>query len=80
LYERLSQYKEDQSLNTKNPNVFKLTPEMEAIPCKPLFFDLALNYVELPSLEDKLESPGKGKSAAGISGFVKGFLGWGGSK
>ncbi|XP_055383774.1 signal recognition particle subunit SRP68 [Condylostylus longicornis] len=80
LFERLSQYKEDQSLNTRNPNVFKLTPEMEAIPCKPLFFDLALNYVEFPSLEDKLESPGKGKGTTGISGFVKGFLGWGGSK
>ncbi|XP_055913275.1 signal recognition particle subunit SRP68 [Eupeodes corollae] len=79
LYERLSQYKEDQSLNTKNPNVYKLTPEMQPIPCKPLFFDLALNYVEMPSLEDKLQSPGK-KGAASISGFVKGFLGWGGNK
>ncbi|KAI9587847.1 signal recognition particle subunit SRP68 [Glossina fuscipes] len=76
LFERLSQYKEDQSLFTKNPNVFKLTPEMEAIPCKPLFFDLALNYVELPSLEEKLQAPDK----KGISGFVKGFLGWGGNK
>ncbi|KAM7356919.1 signal recognition particle 68 [Cochliomyia hominivorax] len=76
LFERLSQYKEDQLLHTKNPNVFKMTPDMEAIPCKPLFFDLALNYVEFPSLEDKLQSPGK----KGISGFVKGFLGWGGNK
>ncbi|XP_030372284.1 signal recognition particle subunit SRP68 [Scaptodrosophila lebanonensis] len=77
LYERLSQYKEDQSLHTKTPNVFKLTPDMEPIPCKPLFFDLAMNYLELPSLEDKLESPGK--KGASITGFVKGFLGWGGA-
>lgn len=77
LFERLSQYKEDQQLNTKNPNVFKLTPDMQPIPCKPLFFDLALNFVEFPSLDDKMESP---KQAAGISGFVKGFLGWGGKK
>ncbi|XP_017864181.1 PREDICTED: signal recognition particle subunit SRP68 [Drosophila arizonae] len=77
LYERLSQYKEDQSLHTRSPNVFKLTPDMEPIPCKPLFFDLAMNYLELPSLEDKLESPGK--KGASITGFVKGFLGWGGS-
>ncbi|KAH8380073.1 hypothetical protein KR009_008748 [Drosophila setifemur] len=76
LYERLSLYKEDQSLHTKTPNVFKLTPDMEPIPCKPLFFDLAMNYVELPSLEDKLEAPGK--KGASITGFVKGFLGWGG--
>ena len=82
LFERLDQYKEDPTLNSRNPNVYKLTPEMEAIPCKPLFFDLALNFVEFPSLEDKVESPGKkgGPGGAGISGFVKGFLGWGGEK
>lgn len=84
LFERLSQYKEDQTLNTtKSPNVYKLTPEMEPIPCKPLFFDLALNYVEFPaSLNDKVQSPGKksGANPAGISGFVKGFLGWGGKQ
>lgn len=78
LFERLSEYKEDQQLNTKNPNVFQLTPEMQPIPCKPLFFDLALNFVEFPSLDDKLDSPGA-KKGAGISGFVKGFLGWGGA-
>jgi signal recognition particle subunit SRP68 len=84
LYERLDQYKEDPTLNSRNPNVYKLTPEMEAIPCKPLFFDLALNFIEFPSLEDKVESPGKKGGAAqgaGISGLVKGFLGgWGGGK
>lgn len=80
LFERLSQYKEDQTLNSRNPNVYKLTPEMEAIPCKPLFFDLALNFVEFPMMDDKIESPGKGKAGAGISGFVKGFLGWGGAQ
>lgn len=79
LFERLDQYKEDPTLNSRNPNVYKLVPEMEAIPCKPLFFDLALNFIEFPSLEDKIETPGK-KSGAGISGFVKGFLGWGGEK
>lgn len=82
LFERLDQYKEDPTLNSRNPNVYKMTPEMEAIPCKPLFFDLALNFIEFPSLDDKVESPGKkgGPPGAGISGFVKGFLGWGGEK
>ncbi|XP_055715143.1 signal recognition particle subunit SRP68-like [Phlebotomus papatasi] len=79
LYERLSEYKEDATLHSKNPNVFKITPDMEPIPCKPLFFDLALNFIEFPSLEDKVESPGGKKQPAGISGFVKGFLGWGGA-
>lgn len=76
LYERLSQYKEDPQLNTKNPNAFKLTPDMQPIPCKPLFFDLALNFVEFPPLDDLLDSS-NAKKGAGLSGFVKGFLGWG---
>lgn len=75
LYERLDIYKEDPQLLSKNPNIFKITPEMQPIPCKPLFFDLALNYVEFPSLEEKTENT-SGKKSAGISGFVKGFLGW----
>lgn len=78
LFERLSHYVEDQQLNSKNPNVFKLTPDIEPIPCKPLFFDLALNFVEMPSLEDRIDSSASSKSKQqGISGFVKGFLGWG---
>lgn len=82
LYERLDHYKEDQTLNSRNPNVYKLTDfEMEAIPCKPLFFDLALNFVEYPSLDDKIESQiTKKQGGAGLSGFVKGFLGFGGEK
>lgn len=74
LYERLSEYKEDSSLNSKQPNVFKMPPEMEPVACKPLFFDLAWNFVEFPSLEDKIQQ-GDGKK--GLSGLVKGFLGWG---
>lgn len=83
LYERLNVYKEDPQLNSKNPNVFKLMPEMEPIPCKPLFFDLALNYVEFPSLEHKMDASAKKEAAGegkGISGLVKGFLGWGAGK
>lgn len=78
LVERLSYYVEDQQLNSRNPNVFKLTPDIEPIPCKPLFFDLALNFVEMPSLSDKIDSPTKKQQQQqGLSGFVKGFLGWG---
>lgn len=80
LFDRLSHYVEDPQLNTKNPNVFKITADIEPIPCKPLFFDLALNFVEMPSLDEKIDSPVKGKQDQGISGFVKGFLGWGGKK
>lgn len=78
LFDRLSHYMEDQQLNTKNPNVYKLTPEIEPIPCKPLFFDLALNFVEFPSLDDRVEPDANKGGKQGISGFVKGFLNWGG--
>jgi len=44
------------------------------VPCKPVFFDLALNHIELPNLEDRMEK----KKESGISGMVKGWL-WGGS-
>lgn len=83
LFDRLSQYMEDQQLNTKSPNVFKLTPDIEPIPCKPLFFDLALNFVEFPSLDDKIGASASNRNKQqqeGISGFVKGFLGWGSKK
>lgn len=81
LSERLGEYREDPSLTSKSPNVFRLPPDMKPIPCKPLFFDLALNWAEFPSLEDKVESAAKkGQSTAGLTGFVKGFLGWGGAK
>ncbi|XP_067006030.1 signal recognition particle subunit SRP68 [Anabrus simplex] len=80
LSERLSEYREDPSLTSRSPNVYRLPPEMKPIPCKPLFFDLAFNFVEFPSLEDKLEaSAAGGKKAAGLTGFVKGLMGWGGS-
>lgn len=79
LFDRLSHYAEDPQLNSKNPNVFKLTPDIEPIPCKPLFFDLALNYVEMPSLDDRIDSPvKKQQQQQGLTGLVKGFLGWGG--
>lgn len=81
LAERLGEYREDPSLTSKSPNVYRLPPDMKPIPCKPLFFDLALNWAEFPSLEDKIESGSKkGQNNAGLTGFVKGFLGWGGSK
>lgn len=74
LAERLNQYIEDQSF-TRNSNIYKLTPEMKATSCKPLFFDLAYNFVEFPSLENNIQADDK----KGITGLVKGLLGWGGS-
>ncbi|XP_063618571.1 signal recognition particle subunit SRP68 [Cydia splendana] len=77
LVDRLDEYREDTQVLTKNPNIFKMPPPMEAIPCKPLFFDLACNFIEFPNLDDKTGAADSKKQGAGITGLVKGFLGWG---
>ncbi|KAL7640248.1 UNVERIFIED_CONTAM: hypothetical protein RMT77_009662 [Armadillidium vulgare] len=80
LIDRLDLYMEDESLLSKNPKVAPVPPEMESVPCKPLFFDLALNHVDFPSLEDKEQranSPAKQQQVGGIRGLVKGLWGWG---
>jgi len=75
LAERLDSYQEFTSI-PKNPNLVHFPPQPEPVPCKPLFFDLALNHIDLPDLEHRME---KKKEVGGISGFVKGWL-WGGGK
>ncbi|XP_072932120.1 signal recognition particle subunit SRP68 [Epargyreus clarus] len=77
LVDRLDEYREDTQVLTKNPNIYKLPPAMEAIPCKPLFFDLACNFIEFPNLDDKTGAANSKKQGAGLTGLVKGFLGWG---
>ena len=77
LFERLPEYREDPALLTKQPNVYKLPPSMQPIPCKPLFFDLAFNMVEFPDLNEKLGDQAKKAGQAGLTGFVKGLWGWG---
>lgn len=77
LVERLDEFREDSQVLTKNPNIYKLPPSMEPIPCKPLFFDLACNFLEFPNLDDKTGAADNKKQGAGITGLVKGFLGWG---
>ena len=48
-------------------------PEFESIPCKPLFFDLAINHLEMPALESKLGGQEEGQKA-GLGGWL---FGWG---
>lgn len=78
LIERLDEFREEPQLLSKNPNLVTLPPAMEPIPAKPLFYDLALNFVQLPDLTEKIDGgQPKQKQGAGISGFVKGLWGWG---
>uniref|UniRef100_T1J1Y0 Signal recognition particle subunit SRP68 n=1 Tax=Strigamia maritima TaxID=126957 RepID=T1J1Y0_STRMM len=76
LYERLDEYYEDQNLVSKQPNIAPFPPDFKAVACKPLFFDLALNHVEFPSFNDRVEQ----KKGVGLTGMVKGWLWGGGNK
>lgn len=83
-------YYEDSTLTNKNrANIVPLPPPFKPIPCKPVLFDLALNHLTFPSLDDKVQSKrsttttattDKGQQQAGLTGFVKGFFSWGGKK
>lgn len=73
LAERLDIYYEFKSI-PKKLNLVNFPPDLQPVPCKPVFFDLALNHIELPNLEDRMEK----KKETGISSMVKGWL-WGSS-
>lgn len=76
LIERLDEYYEDPNLtDEKNPTqLVSYPPGFEATACKPLFFDLALNHVAFPDLDEETESR-KEQQGAGLTGLVKGWLG-----
>ncbi|CAF0864326.1 unnamed protein product [Adineta ricciae] len=90
LIDRLDTYFEDLSLTNKNRlNIVSLPPPFKPIPCKPVLFDLALNHLTFPSLDDKVQSKRQAMSTlndrgqqqqAGLTGFVKGFFSWGAKK
>jgi signal recognition particle subunit SRP68 len=83
LVDRLDDFVLDESLISGEPNVAKFPPDYKPVPCKPLFFDLALNHVQYPKeeVQDKAGVAPKKSSptgASGLTGFVKGLWGWGG--
>ncbi|XP_020787034.1 signal recognition particle subunit SRP68 isoform X1 [Boleophthalmus pectinirostris] len=73
LCDRLDSFRLDTSLVGKQPNLVHFPPDFQPIPCKPLFFDLALNHVSFPPLDDKVEQKGKG----GLTGYFKNIFGFG---
>ncbi|XP_063052338.1 signal recognition particle subunit SRP68 isoform X1 [Engraulis encrasicolus] len=73
LCDRLEAFRLDPSLVGKQPHLVEFPPDFQPIPCKPLFFDLALNHVAFPPLDDKVEQKGKG----GLTGYIKGIFGFG---
>jgi len=85
LNQRLDTYFEDPNLlsgGQQQPNIVQLPLSYEPVPCKPLFFDLALNQIELPNYDDKIDVA-KAKqqqqgTPQGVKGFFKSMLGFGG--
>ncbi|KAK2919144.1 hypothetical protein Q8A73_003515 [Channa argus] len=73
LCDHLETFRLDPALVGKQPNLVQFPPDFQPIPCKPLFFDLALNHVAFPPLDDKVEQKGKG----GLTGYIKGIFGFG---
>uniref|UniRef100_A0A3Q0RJJ6 Signal recognition particle subunit SRP68 n=1 Tax=Amphilophus citrinellus TaxID=61819 RepID=A0A3Q0RJJ6_AMPCI len=73
LCDHLENFRLDPTLVGKQPNLVQFPPDFQPIPCKPLFFDLALNHVAFPPLDDKVEQKGKG----GLTGYIKGIFGFG---
>eukprot|EP00050_Salpingoeca_kvevrii_P017301 m.63830 g.63830 ORF g.63830 m.63830 type:complete len:608 (-) comp7484_c0_seq1:48-1871(-) len=47
--------------------------EFQTLLCKPLFFDLADNHIEFPSLEHRLPSGG---AVGAVTGMIKNLWGW----
>jgi signal recognition particle subunit SRP68 len=76
LSKRLDVYLEDPKVITGEVPLTEFPPNFKPIPCKPLFFDLALNHIEMPSLEEETTEG----SSGGLTGFVKGLLGGGWKK
>lgn len=69
---------EDPNISVKKVQLVKSPPEMHPVPCKPLFFDLALNHLQIPDVGHKLA---KEEKKAGLTGFMKSWIGgWGGKK
>lgn len=69
LVERLSEYPSE-GVNLENIVVYP--PKLDAIPVKPLFLDVAWNYIDYPAKQAKVETkaaaaPHKAASAAAVA-------------
>ncbi|XP_071843973.1 signal recognition particle subunit SRP68-like [Apostichopus japonicus] len=77
LAEWLDWYNANQLDLATKPNFTTFPLDFKPSPCKPLFFDIALNHIELPSLDEKLEQ-NKSSPQGGLGGFLRGWWSRGG--
>lgn len=59
------------SSSKTQPNLVPFPPEFQPITCKPIFFDLALNNLEFPPLQHKMEQSKKGSTWGSWFGWGK---------
>ncbi|KAH8868811.1 Signal recognition particle subunit SRP68 [Schistosoma japonicum] len=84
LVDRLNIYADEKSVEKSFNNFVypfvNLPPQFRPVPVKPIFFDLALNHINFPSLDDKIGGKTSGSSKpSGITGLMRGWL-WRGSE
>ncbi|XP_071827849.1 signal recognition particle subunit SRP68-like [Apostichopus japonicus] len=77
LSEWLDRYNANQPDLAAKPNFTTFPLDFKPSPCKPLFFDIALNHIELPSLDEKLEQ-NKSSPQGGLGGSLRGW--WSGGE
>lgn len=80
LFDQRGNYRAGSTISTDNANLVAFPPAMEAVSCKPLFFDLGSNGVEFPSLTHRTTPVERGVTgaAADLAKGVAGRLGLGG--
>jgi hypothetical protein len=72
----------------KTLHVADIPPVFEPIPVKPVFFDIAFNYIDYPNLDERAgikvakkaatseEVPSEGSGVGGIVGVAQNLFGW----
>ncbi|XP_018655038.1 putative signal recognition particle 68 kD protein [Schistosoma mansoni] len=84
LIDRLDIYADEKSVEKSFNNFVypfvHLPPKFHPVPVKPIFFDLALNHINFPSLDDKIGLKASAPSkSSGLTGLMRGWL-WRGSE
>ncbi|KAH9591576.1 signal recognition particle subunit srp68 [Schistosoma haematobium] len=84
LTDRLDIYVDEKSVEKSFNNFIypfvHLPPKFRPVPVKPIFFDLALNHINFPSLDDKISLKATTSSkSSGLTGLMRGWL-WRGSE
>ncbi|CAH8576246.1 unnamed protein product [Schistosoma turkestanicum] len=83
LIDRLDIYADEKSVEKSFSNFVypfvHMPPTFRPVPVKPIFFDLALNHINFPSLDDKIGLKTSTSKSSGLTGLMRGWL-WRGSE